>query len=265
MSFRASFSYRNINEDGQFCQHLFYFDKYTNVSSNTGTDFVEKQIRDLGSKKLKFFTESIRFDKIYNISQTETLNLHSNQQDISLSFPPGLYRIRDVENIVKYLEDYVKFEFKADGPLIDRGTLKISCAGLWNADTKLYISRKLSVILGLLLFRDFDKTTQNVCVELKSGEVKEVKFNLMLPLSELRLHSNIFLNATDYEILLKIPSAHELAEMNSQTNMKVMTLGMKSMSVERPSNIRSAAVYFLDIFNKCILFNFAELQMCVKM
>lgn len=262
MSFKVSFNYRNSNEDGSNDCQNFYFNNYINVSTDTSSSFVDRQIRDRVSKNLKFSADCIRYDVMYNISERETFHITLNDQNIRLEFPPAFYKIGDVKDILNFINQYISFNFVVDSNTIDRGTLIVKA--LQN-DVELHVSRKLSVMLGFLKFRDYDKENNNICLKLEKDVERHFKFNLVVGFSELRLHSNLFLDTADYQLLVKSPTVTELIDLSNSNHIKMLNMPMNRMRVLRAANVKSACVYLLDMFGKGIFFNYADLQFSVSL
>ena len=261
MSFKTNFTYRNANDKDCSDRQYFFFNSFENISSIYGPSFIDRQIRDL-TAELKYSSQTIKFHKIFNISETEHLTVCINAQKINIPFRGNFYRTEDIDLLLNNdkLKNYFDIKFEKTSKILDKGFLTVIAK---QPNISFQITPKLACMLGFIEFKNYRKKSEIVLIEFEQNKPRKFNFDLIFPISEIKLHCNIFMNNADFLLLTKNLIQGELLEICTNDSIKVLSLSMPKMRIVNGGNVKCSNIYFLDAFAKPIYFSWSDIQFVV--
>ena len=169
---------------------------------------------------------------------------------------PGCYTVQDLKTATSPMQEYLDFTFVPDSRSLFTGSLEVR-----NKTTNqqvFYCSPILSVLLGILNFQDYQVKMKNIKVTLPASERKQFRYNILFGVSELSLHCNLFLQSLDFHLTSKSLTKAEMDQILGEDNLKTFNILTPRTDIQR-INIRTATIYFKNIFGGPVYFKSARL------
>ena len=253
MTLSQSLIFQNQNEDDKWDDENFKFYRFcSSLQSSNQDNYIQQQIPNMFSR---FRIDRSRCYKAFNIVKSQYLSVKLGDQTLTVKFEKNFFKLDDFKSNLSLLSDHVTFRFQPDRNRPWRGSLKVTPK--FN-DITIVVSQKLAALLGFIKLTKYTHYDKTVEFELDKIEDVTFQFNVMLGFSEIKLFCNLFKDVSTFDFQMTIfnPNINDL--YNNDGDLKFWNINGQKQKIIR-NNIRCTNIYFSDLFDENICFNYCQL------